>query len=278
MEEQSRSALVLSAGGLFGAYQAGVWQVLSEAWKPDLVVGASVGSLNGWMIASGCPPAELIERWRNLQPAHELRWRWPSGLAEGLLDCGDLDAYIRDMCANWTPAIPFGLVLTNLRTMRPDLFRAPELEWQHLAASCSVPLFLRHHQIGGCWYSDGGLIDPLPVHGAIEMGARTLITVNLLRERPLPVRAAVRALRLYSRYRAEVPAAVRVIDISPRRRLGSARDAMIWSPEHIDCWIEQGRRDAEAALPAVRLYTAGAQNNPGVECLKTPWPATASTD
>src|ERR1035438_5321759 len=54
-------ALVLSAGGMFGAYQAGAWNVLSRRFQPDLVVGASVGALNGWAIAGGCSPAELLD-------------------------------------------------------------------------------------------------------------------------------------------------------------------------------------------------------------------------
>src|SRR5579862_9012522 len=51
-----KTALVLSAGGMFGAYQAGAWRELSASFRPDLVVGTSAGSLNGWSIAGGCPP------------------------------------------------------------------------------------------------------------------------------------------------------------------------------------------------------------------------------
>jgi len=46
-------ALVLSGGGLFGAWQAGAWAACASHWQPDLIVGASVGSLNGYLIASG---------------------------------------------------------------------------------------------------------------------------------------------------------------------------------------------------------------------------------
>ena len=54
-------ALVLSGGGLFGAWQAGAWSVLVDHIRPDLIVGASVGSLNGYVIASGGTPEELAE-------------------------------------------------------------------------------------------------------------------------------------------------------------------------------------------------------------------------
>ena len=60
-------ALVFSGGGLFGAWQAGVWSVLVDHIVPDLIVGASVGSLNGYVIASGGTPEELRSMW--LDPA-----------------------------------------------------------------------------------------------------------------------------------------------------------------------------------------------------------------
>ena len=47
-------ALVLSAGGQWGAWEAGAWKVLSQTFQPDLIVGASVGAWNGWAIAGGC--------------------------------------------------------------------------------------------------------------------------------------------------------------------------------------------------------------------------------
>ncbi|MBM3775954.1 MAG: hypothetical protein FJW37_12460 [Acidobacteria bacterium] len=60
--ESMAAALVLSAGGMFGAYQAGAWRALEGRFRPDLVVGASVGALNGWAIAGGCAPEELVDR------------------------------------------------------------------------------------------------------------------------------------------------------------------------------------------------------------------------
>ena len=49
-----RTALVLSGGGSRGAYQCGVWQALSELGiKIDIVVGVSVGAINGAMVVQG---------------------------------------------------------------------------------------------------------------------------------------------------------------------------------------------------------------------------------
>jgi NTE family protein len=59
----SSLALVLSGGGLFGAWQAGAWAALEGTIAPDLVVGTSVGALNGAVIASGASAAHLRQLW-----------------------------------------------------------------------------------------------------------------------------------------------------------------------------------------------------------------------
>ncbi len=60
---ERKTARVLSAGGMFGAYQAGAYRAIAAHTDIDMVVGASVGALNGWPIASGCTPEHLIARW-----------------------------------------------------------------------------------------------------------------------------------------------------------------------------------------------------------------------
>src|ERR1044071_9607072 len=99
-----KRALVLSAGGMFGAYQAGVWEVLEGSdCRPDLVGGASVGSLNAWMIASGCSGPDLVQRWLSLEPFADIRWRLPKCLSEGILESSKLEALIREICGNNPP-------------------------------------------------------------------------------------------------------------------------------------------------------------------------------
>ena len=45
-------ALVLAGGGARGSYQVGVWRALIElGWRPQIITGTSVGSLNGAMFA-----------------------------------------------------------------------------------------------------------------------------------------------------------------------------------------------------------------------------------
>ena len=53
-------ALVFSAGGTFGAYQAGACEALEEAgFRPDILVGASIGAINATCLAHGMSSACL---------------------------------------------------------------------------------------------------------------------------------------------------------------------------------------------------------------------------
>jgi predicted acylesterase/phospholipase RssA len=237
---------------MFGAYQAGVWQVLSELFQPDIVVGASIGSVNGYLIASGCAPTELNERWLTLYSAEKLRWRVPDWRVGGIIDDSILESMLRDLCTQWRPRTEYGLVATELPGLQPKLFRWPEVAWGHIAASCAVPVFLKSVRINGSLYADGGLVDPLPVWAALEMGATKIVTVNLLRERPLPVRGMVRLVQTYASYqRTLVEGYADVVEIAPAGRLGTAQESMFWRLENTQRWIDQGQRDAVAAAARI---------------------------
>ena len=150
-----RVALVLSAGGMFGAWQAGAWRALSARLHPDLVVGASVGALNGYVIAGGGAPEDLSELWRRPEQA----------------DWDRLPETIRALTERFRLGMDYAVVLTDLLRLKPKIFSGRDITWRHVAASCAVPLMGRQQHIGGRWYSDGGLLNPLPVWAAVELGA-----------------------------------------------------------------------------------------------------------
>jgi NTE family protein len=248
------TALVLSAGGMYGAYQAGVWGELAPAFNPDIVVGASVGSLNGWHIACGCGPTHLAERWLGLGELARIRWRLRMNLCHGILDASALEEEVQSMCRCSNPVRRFGVVLTHIPSLRPTLFQTPQVSWHHIAASCSVPLFLRQHRIDGHWYSDGGLVDPLPLNAAIAMGATRIVAVNVMNHRPLPIRLAVGAMRRLTHYSNRVPDGVQVVEVSPDSALGPVRDSVYWQRDKIAALIERGRRDAIKILPKLTEF------------------------
>ena len=234
-------ALVLSGGGMFGAYQAGVWAELSRLGQPSIVVGASVGALNGWAIAGGMPGEQLAEEW--LDPARQTppRFRWPASLYDGILDSAALESWIAQLHAAWTPKLRLGITLTRLWDFQQELVEPPAITWQHLAASCGVPLFLRQYRLNGHRYADGGLVTALPVWAALKMGATSLITVNVLAGgRDDLAAAGARLLRWVTRFRPPTPACP-VVSLDPPQPLGAPREMMTWNRDRIRRWIEEGR-------------------------------------
>lgn len=86
-----RLGLVLSGGGAFGAFEAGVIdELLRRDVRPDVVSGTSAGALNAGAVAGGVDPNDLVAAWESLRPWHVARprldvWRLlrPSGFLEG---------------------------------------------------------------------------------------------------------------------------------------------------------------------------------------------------
>src|SRR5262245_56414868 len=84
--ENGQLALVLGGGGMFGAYEAGVWLALQGRVDFDLVAGASIGALNGWVMASDCPAQEWVEAWLDLKAAAAAKFRFPKRPLGGIVE------------------------------------------------------------------------------------------------------------------------------------------------------------------------------------------------
>jgi len=241
----AKTALVLSAGGYFGAYQAGVWKALERKIKIDLVVGASVGALNGWSIAAGCGGEELIERWTRPATANYLTFTKKPNFRNGYFEQGPLLENAEMLLREFQPRIPFGMVTVELPWLQQRLIRTEEVTPRHLLASCSIPLVMPSVTIGGRRFTDGGLIHKLPLWAAVEMGATEIIAIDSLPNvTPWWVRAGSSVL---TRIRPAplMPDSIKVTVISPSQALGSSHDAVIWKRENIDRWVALGKRDAD---------------------------------
>ncbi len=234
-------ALVLSAGGMFAAWQAGAWKSLSEWCRPRIVVGCSAGALNGWAIAGGCPAGELIEHWLGPDAALRLRSTWP---LPGMIDGGRLRESVRRLHQRYSPRVEFGAVAVRLPWLKPRLFRTPGVASRHLLASCAIPAALPPVRIGRSWYVDGGLISALPLWAAVEMGARRILALNAL---PLMPSRVLRWLVQGVRTVAGVPRqpSAEIVVLSPSEPLGSFRDLLVWDERNARRWIELGQRDAK---------------------------------
>jgi NTE family protein len=252
-----KTALVLSAGGMFGAWQAGAWKVLAEHYRPDLIVGASIGSLNGWAIAGGCPPGELVRYWLELSVAGKLRVRWPRSLLHGVIDTRGLEQTIRDLHRNYRPKCDYALVATDLLKLKPRIFRGAGVTAEHLLASCAVPLLFDQRRLDGRVYSDGGLLAALPIWAAAELGADHMLALQALPPLQAPViRAAHRAMHRLSSFRPSARVDERVTYLEPSAPLGGLREMMVWRRDRISSWIARGQQDA-AALTAQKSISIG---------------------
>lgn len=241
----AKTALVLSAGGLFGAYQVGAWKVLADVLQPDIVIGASIGSLNGWAIAGGCPPQELERFWLTADPGIASRLRLPRSLLEGFTDTTRLQETVRALHARYTPRLEYAVVLTDLLKLRPRLFLGPEVTWRHLVASCALLGILDQYRIGGRIYSDGGLLGALPLWAAVDLGATRIVAIHAMPRMPSAiVRTLVSGLRKAARFRPVTPSSIPILRIQPPGALGSARDMVRWRRDKIERWIALGEADA----------------------------------
>ena len=197
MEHTGKRALVLAGGGAKGSYQIGVWRALQELdWTPDIITGASVGTLNGCLFTMG-KIQEAEDLWRSLEihdvlevPAtlkpEELRTFFLDIIRSGGLNVEPLaemiDRLIDEEAVRTSP-IHFGLVMTelgSLRSVQCPIEDIPEgqLKDYMLASSACFPA-LRAHTIDGVSYLDGGYRDNMPTALAQKMGAEELVCVDL---------------------------------------------------------------------------------------------------
>lgn len=224
-----KTALLLGGGGMFGAYQAGVWRVLEPFFKPDVVVGVSVGALNGWAIAGGMTAEALAALWLDEMRSPRPPWRWPKNWRDGILDSTTLEGWIRDLYGASKPRCEMAVGVVELWGLRHRLIRDGDITWQTLAASCGLPPFLRLHRFEQKTCIDGGIMHSVPWWAVERVGATRVVAVNVMSpERLRPRSLARQAL------------------IQPRSLLGWPAAAMFWDRDNIQRWIEQGERDALA--------------------------------
>jgi NTE family protein len=257
MPAKEKTAVVFSAGGMYGAWQVGVWKALAPHFRPDIVVGTSIGAVNGYAVAGECPIERLEEQWLALDALGRVQWQLPWGL-RGVVNSTAIEQMIQELHRAYPPRIDFGVVVTDTLRLRPVLVRSPEVTWQHLAGSVGMIGIYRQYRIGRRVFSDGGLLHALPVWAAVEMGATRVLAVNCLAKMPSAVvRGVVKSFRRVSPWRIpELPAEVELVTIKPSEDLGSAKSAMIWSRDNAERWIALGEKDGAALCRTVEGWAA----------------------
>mgnify|MGYP005810255015 CR=1 FL=1 len=175
--------LALGGGAARGFAHIGVIKALeAQGIYPDIIVGTSAGSVVGALYASGYNGFELQKIALDMDEATISDWAIPFfSKAPGVLKGEALQAYVNKAVHNRPIEklkIPFGAVATDLRTGQPILFRRGNTGMA-VRASSSVPGVFQPVVIHGRSYVDGGLVAPVPVRFAKEMGAEFIIAVNI---------------------------------------------------------------------------------------------------
>jgi NTE family protein len=176
-----RLGLALGGGAARGFAHVGVIQVLEQnGIRPDLVVGTSAGSMVAAMYASGKTAAELEATALSMEEATLTDWSLPI-MGRGMLRGEALTRYVRQAVGGKlleNMSIPLGVLATDLATGQGVLFRRGDAA-QAVRASSAVPGVFAPVNITGRDYVDGGLVAPVPVRYARDMGAEVVLAVDI---------------------------------------------------------------------------------------------------
>ncbi|MFP4662549.1 MAG: patatin-like phospholipase family protein [Halanaerobiales bacterium] len=200
------TVLVLSGGGARGAYQVGVIrQLLKMGGKFDMVVGSSIGALNGVLLSEftlkGLPPQEIAiqleKAWSTFHRFMTLNW---SGFFKNIFTLSNIvsiytNKYIKKALCQYIPAerkfsdytrCQLSVTGTNLSRKKLQIFdfnsATPVVE--AVLASMAYPVAFPAVNIEGEIIIDGGALSNAPLKEAIQWGASEIYLVFL---RPLSV-------------------------------------------------------------------------------------------
>jgi NTE family protein len=255
--------LALGAGSIRGYAHVGVLEVLLRAGLDfDYIAGTSVGAAVAGLLAWGNTPDEIANHLDAFSPnLFKLKLPFTS-----LLSDRGMKAYLRSQGPDLRfedLAVPLALVAADILSSR-ELVLRHGLVWQAVLASISIPGVYPSQRIGPYVAVDGGVLNPFPVNVAAEMGAGTVIGVNLGSGAPLPehevdvVAAAgrppavlgvlLRSIEMMQRGIDAKPTDATVITIGPKL---DPTGVGLRNMEDGRRYIEDGAVAAEAALPRI---------------------------
>jgi len=163
---------------------------------PTLIIGTSVGAING-AVAASSPASATVERlaevWSGIEENAVFTGSIVSRLATLARTRTHLHANdaLRDMLAEALPEriedleVPFQCVAASIERASEHWFASGPLV-DAVMASAAVPGLLPAVEIDGEHFLDGGIVNSIPVARAVELGAATIYVLHVGRlERPL---------------------------------------------------------------------------------------------
>ncbi len=259
VQKPLKLGLALGGGAARGFAHVGVIAVLEEAGiRPQLVVGTSAGSLVAALYASGKTSAQLQQTALNMEEVAITDWILPI-FGRGMFRGDALAKYVNELVAGRqmeNMAIPLGIVATDLGNGNAVLFQKGDTGTA-VRASSAVPAVFVPVKINGREYVDGGLVSPVPVRFARQMGADLVIAVDI--SNPPEANAADGSLQILLQTFAIMGKSIndfelKGADLVVRPSQAGLRSADFTSRQRA---IDAGRAAMLAALPALKARLAG---------------------
>lgn len=224
-------AFVLGGGGHLGAYEVGMLRALIQAEiSPDVVVGTSVGALNGAAIAaepSLSSVDSLQDAWTKLAETKVFSGSVISGAANLMRTRTSIHSNqpLRRLIEKLLPRtfaelkVPFQCVAASIEQAAEHWFVKGNLA-DAILASSAVPGILPAVKLNGEHFMDGGIVNSIPIGRAVELGATEIYVLHVGRiEQPLraprnPWQVGMTAFEIARRHRfardmASLPKGVR---------------------------------------------------------------------
>lgn len=174
-----RVGLALGGGAAKGFAHIGVIKMLeANGIQPEVVAGTSAGSVVGALYASGMDAFQMQKTAFGLD---EDRIRDVSLFSGGVVKGQKLQDYVNELVGKRPierMRMPFAAVATQLETGERTVFVRGNTG-QAVRASSSIPGVFEPVAIGQKHYVDGGVVSPVPVDAARQLGADIVIAVDI---------------------------------------------------------------------------------------------------
>ena len=262
IQKNLKIGLALGGGAARGFAHVGVIAVLEEAGlRPHFVVGTSAGSLVAALYASGKSSAQLQQTALNMEEVAITDWILPI-IGRGMFRGDALARYVNELVSSRlieNMTIPLGVVATDLGSGNAVLFQKGDTGTA-VRASSAVPAVFVPVKINGREYVDGGLVSPVPVRFARQMGADVVIAVDI--SNPPEANTADGTLQILLQTFAIMGKSINQYelagaDVVVRPSQAGLKSADFTSRQRA---IEAGRAAMLVALPALKAKLAGEAN------------------
>lgn len=190
-QRERKTAWVLGGGGLRGATEVGMAKALvARGVSPDLIVGTSIGALNG-VVLSSAPVEESVERLTRMWEQMEASSLFGESLLKRVRHLFDHWTHfhpnepLKNLIERWVPHSKLEEAYIEAQTCAACIETSSE-HWftrgsvvDAVLASCALPGVLPPVEVEGKHYIDGGVVNSIPVSRAIELGATDIYVLHV---------------------------------------------------------------------------------------------------